>query len=267
MSRSRDLGLAAACVAVLLSVTAVGVAQTQQTAPREPAPGRSTTLPPLPWASSPNAGILGHRVMRSDMPDFGDRRFGVGRPASEREIAGWAISVRPDGQGLPRGRGSVEAGETIYLAQCASCHGDFGESAGRWPMIAGGQGSINKPDPIKTVGSFWPYASTLFDYIRRTMPFGDAQSLSIDEVYAVTAYVLYLNDLITDQNFVLSNENFTTIRMPNERNFFPDDRETTEASFWREPCMANCAPNPAQVTGRARVLDVTPETRRRGGVE
>jgi cytochrome c len=270
MSKSRDLALAAAGLAVFVSASAVGFAQTQQQQQRQQPAQRAAPAPaaaPLPWANSPNAQILGGRVVRSDTPDFAPRRFGVGRPATEQEIAGWAIAVRPDGQGLPRGRGSVADGEQIYMAQCASCHGDFGESAGRWPMVAGGQGSIATPDPIKTVGSFWPYASTLFDYIRRTMPFGAAQSLTVDETYAVTAYVLYLNDIVTDQSFVLSHENFTTIRMPNERAFVLDDRETAEASFWREPCMTNCAPRPAEITGRARVLDVTPETRRRGGVE
>jgi cytochrome c len=101
------------------------------------------------------------------------------------------------------------------------------------------------------------------------MPFGNAQSLTADETYAITAYVLYLNDVITDSNFVLTNENLPGIRMPNRDGFLLDDRERTEASFWREPCMTNCAPDTARITGRARVLDVTPETqgRRGGGID
>ena len=93
------------------------------------------------------------------------------------------------------------------------------------------------------------------------MPFGNAQSLTNDELYAITAYVLYLNDVIKDENFELNEKNFTSIRLPNQPNFIDDDREVTEKEFWRStPCMANCAPGEAKITGRARALDVTPET-------
>jgi cytochrome c len=185
---------------------------------------------------------------------------GIGRPAKPAEIAGWDIDVRPDGKGLPAGRGTVAKGEELYIAQCASCHGDFGESAGRWPILSGGQGSLASHDPVKSVGSYWPYASTLFDYIKRAMPYGNAQSLTDDEVYAITAYVLYLNDVITDPTFELSRENFPTMRLPNQANFFNDDRETSEKHFWRkDPCMTSCLPGEAKVIGRARAVDVTPE--------
>lgn len=269
---SRFLEAVALAGLAALSVTAVGLAQTQQQRPAQQQQQRQAqppALPALPWANSPNAQVMGARVVRSETGAFPERRLGIGREARAEEIRGWDIDIRPDGQGLPVGRGSVSQGEELYMAQCASCHGDFGESAGRWPMLSGGQGSLATPDPMKTVGSFWPYASTLWDYIHRTMPFGNAQSLSADETYAITAYVLYLNDVITDSNFVLTNENLATIRMPNRDGFFLDDRERTEASFWRRPCMTNCAPSAAQVTGRARVLDVTPETqgRRGGGID
>jgi mono/diheme cytochrome c family protein len=189
------------------------------------------------------------------------KRLGTGRPATPAEIAGWDIDIRPDGQGLPPGKGTVKQGEAIYLQQCAACHGEFGESAGRWPILSGGNGSLASHDPVKSVGSYWPYASTLIDYIRRTMPFGNAQSLTNDELYAVTAYVLYLNDIVTDENFELNAKTFRTIKLPNEPHFVDDDRETTEKAFWRkDPCMTNCAPGTATVTGRARAIDVTPET-------
>ncbi len=172
--------------------------------------------------------------------------------------------MRPDGHGVPVGKGTVRQGEELYLAHCASCHGDFGESAGRWPILAGGQGTLRHEDPTKSVGSFWPYATTLLDYIHRTMPFGNAQSLSWDETYAITAYVLYLNDVVTDQDFELSHRNITQVRLANERGFFPDDRETAERHFWdRTPCMTDCAREPARITGRARALDVTPDSTRR----
>ena len=188
------------------------------------------------------------------------KHLGIGREAKPEEIAGWDIDIRPDGQGLPPGKGTVKQGEEIYMQQCAACHGEFGESAGRWPILMGGAGTLTSHDPVKSVGSYWPYASTVMDYIRRAMPFGNAQSLSNDQLYAVTAYVFYLNDLIKDENFELNATTFKTIKLPNERNFYDDDREVAEKTFWRkEPCMSNCLPGKAEITGRARAIDVTPE--------
>jgi mono/diheme cytochrome c family protein len=186
------------------------------------------------------------------------RKYGIGRAAMPHEIAGWDIDVRPDGQGLPPGKGSVKDGEPIYLARCAACHGEFGEGAGRWPPVAGGRGTLASHDPNKTVGSYYPYVSTLFDYTRHAMPFGDSQSLTNDELYAVVAYVLYLNDVVAE-GFVLSQETWSTVRMPNESGFHDDDRETSEKAFWNPaPCMTNCKTE-VTITGRARALDVTPE--------
>ena len=189
------------------------------------------------------------------------KRLGIGREAKAEEIAGWDIDVRPDGQGLPPGKGTVKQGEPLYMERCAACHGEFGESAGRWPILMGGAGTLASSDPVKSIGSYWPYASTVIDYIRRSMPFGNAQSLTNDELYAITAYVLYLNDVIKDEDFELNEKSFTSIRLPNQPSFIDDDREVTEKEFWRSaPCMANCAPGEAKITGRARALDVTPET-------
>lgn len=184
--------------------------------------------------------------------------LGLGRPATAEEIAAWDIDVRPDGQGLPEGAGDVLAGEEVFAERCAVCHGDFGEAVGRWPVLAGGQDSLTDDRPVKTIGSYWPYLSTVWDYVHRAMPFGDAQSLSDDEVYAVTAYLLYLNDLV-DEEFELTREDFMEVRLPNEANFFPDDRSEGEyALFSADPCMKNCKEG-AEITMRAAVLDVTPE--------
>ncbi|MFG6591067.1 c-type cytochrome [Sulfitobacter sp. 1A12157] len=184
--------------------------------------------------------------------------LGLGRAATPEEIALWDIDVRPDGLGLPEGRGDVMTGDEIYTAKCASCHGVFGEGTGRWPVLAGGQGSLTNARPVKTIGSYWPYLSTVYDYVNRAMPFGDAQSLSDDEVYAITAYLLYLNDEV-EEDFVLSSENFAGLRLPNEAAFKPDDRAEVElASFKQEPCMSDCKPS-VEITMRAAVLDVTPE--------
>jgi cytochrome c len=193
------------------------------------------------------------------------RIYGIGHVASPEQIAGWDIDVRPDGQGAPPGRGSVKAGEKIYLDKCAACHGEFGESAGRWPQLAQGKGTLASHDPVKTVGSYFPYVSSVFDYIRRSMPFGDAQSLSNDELYAVTAYVLNLNDIVDDK-FELSKETWAQVRMPNQGGFFDDDREKTERAFWNSsPCMKDCR-GPVKITGHAQAVDVTPDekTQKRG---
>lgn len=188
------------------------------------------------------------------------KRLDIGRAATAREIAGWDIDIRPDGQGLPPGKGTVKQGEPLYVERCGACHGEFGESAGRWPLIAGGAGSLTTDDPVKSIGSYWPYASTVIDYIRRSMPFGNAQSLTNDELYAITAYVLFLNDVVKSEDFELNDKNFGTIKLPNQANFYDDDRETSEKSFWRKsPCMSDCLPGEAKITGRARVLDVTPD--------
>jgi hypothetical protein len=114
--------------------------------------------------------------------------------------------------------------------------------------------------PEKTIGSYWPYLSTVFDYVRRAMPFGNARSLSDDDVYALTAYLLYLNDVVDDEEFELSKENFASVRLPNEANFIPDDR-ASEPHYAEsvEPCMTECKPGPVEITARAQVIDVTPE--------
>jgi mono/diheme cytochrome c family protein len=194
----------------------------------------------------------------------GERKLNIGQPATPEVIAGWDIDVRPDGQGLPPGQGSVKAGEQVYIEKCAACHGEFGESAGRWPPVAGGQGTLAAADPVKTVGSYFAHLSSVFDYVRHAMPFGDAQSLSNDELYAVVAYLLFLNDIV-DEKFVLSKENFTSVKMPNAGGFYDDDRETAEKAFWTKPCMTDCKAD-VKITGRARVIDVTPDDKaaRRG---
>ena len=188
------------------------------------------------------------------------KALGIGRAVKPEEIAGWDIDIRPDGHGLPAGKGTVKQGEAIYMQQCAACHGEFGESAGRWPILSGGAETLASHDPVKSIGSYWPYASTVIDYIRRSMPFGNAQSLSNDELYAVTAYVFYLNDILKDENFELNAKTFKTIRLPNEANFHDDDRDAAEKSLWRkQPCMKNCLPGEAKIIGRAAAIDVTPE--------
>ncbi|KPH81567.1 c-type cytochrome [Bosea vaviloviae] len=187
--------------------------------------------------------------------------LGLGRLALPAEIKAWDIDVRPDGVGLPPGKGTVRQGDELFQAQCASCHGEFGQGNGRWPVLAGGQGTLKADRPEKTIGSFWPDLSTVYDYIHRAMPFGNARSLSADDTYALTAYLLFLNDIVKDEDFELSDKNFTSVKLPNAGAFYDDDRETSEKAFWgKEPCITNCKPE-VKITGRAAVLDVTPDSK------
>jgi cytochrome c len=146
--------------------------------------------------------------------------LGLGRPATPQEIAGWNIDVRADGAGLPPGNGSVTAGERIFEESCAACHGAQGEAGDDNPIarIAGGAGSLTTGKPVRTVGSYWPYATTLFDYVRRAMPLNAPQSLSPDQVYAVSAYVLFLNGLLPRET-VLNAATLPLVHMPNRDGF------------------------------------------------
>ena len=168
-------------------------------------------------------------------------RYGFGRAPTAAEVNGWDIDVRPDGTGLPDGRGSVADGQRIYDEKCASCHGTFGESNDYMP-IAGGVGTLASDQPIRTTGSKLNYATTLFDYIRRAMPFNAPKSLSNDEVYALTAYVLNLNDIVPGDT-VLDRRSLVALKMPNRDGF------TTQHGFMRRDgkpdthataCMNDC---------------------------
>ena len=149
--------------------------------------------------------------------------FDFGRPATPDEIELWDIDVRPDGKGLPDGGGTVAQGKQVFADNCAACHGDHGEG-GIKDRLVGGQGTLASDMPVKTVGSFWPYATTLFDYVRRAMPFNAPQSLTADQVYAVCAYLLYLNQIVPAEA-VLNPETLPKVQMPNRHGFTsPDPR-------------------------------------------
>ncbi|MCE4222796.1 cytochrome c [Methylobacterium sp. C25] len=149
-------------------------------------------------------------------------RYGLGRPASEAEIAAWNIDIDREGKKLPAGSGSVAHGREVFGAQCASCHGEKGEG-GLGDKLVGGKGTLASAKPVKTVGSYWPYAPTLFDYVHRAMPMNAPQSLSNDDVYAVVGYLLNLNGLVAD-DAVLDAHSLSAVRMPNRDGFVPDPR-------------------------------------------
>jgi cytochrome c len=141
----------------------------------------------------------------------------LGRPATPAEIAGWDISIPPDGTGLPPGSGTPDQGAVVYAQKCQSCHGEKGAGKPN-DQLVGGQGTLASTSPVRTIGSYWPYATTVFDYVRRAMPYTQSQSLSNDEVYAVTAYLLHLNGIIGAQD-VMNAQTLPQVKMPNRDNF------------------------------------------------
>jgi len=171
---------------------------------------------------------------------FTDKRFGLaamlfavmpslaqaqqfGQQISPTDVAPWDISIGPDGATLPTGQGTAAQGEAVYVAKCAACHGEKG-TGGPVDVLAGGMGSLATGKPVKTVGSYWPYATTLFDYVRRAMPFTAPKSLTNAEVYAVSAYILNLNGLVGIDD-VLDAKSLLRVSMPNRNGFvrFPRD--------------------------------------------
>jgi S-disulfanyl-L-cysteine oxidoreductase SoxD len=144
----------------------------------------------------------------------------LGRRATPDEIKLWDIDVRPDGKGLPEGSGTVAHGKSVFEENCAACHGDKGQD-GIKDRLVGGQGTLTSGAPIKTVGSFWPYATTLFDYIHRAMPYQAPGSLSVDDTYAAAAYILSLNGILPGEG-KLDKDSLPQIKMPNRDGFIPD---------------------------------------------
>jgi mono/diheme cytochrome c family protein len=148
--------------------------------------------------------------------------YGVGRPPTAEEVKAWDLTIPPDGQGLPPGSGTAALGKPIFVERCASCHGETGEDP-KYIRLVGGQGSLATVQPIKTIGSFWQYATTLWSYIRRAQPFDEPGSLTPDQVYAVTAYLLHRNGIIGEQD-VMNAKTLSLVQMPNRDGFVPDPR-------------------------------------------
>jgi S-disulfanyl-L-cysteine oxidoreductase SoxD len=160
--------------------------------------------------------------------------YGIGRTAADAEIAGWNIDIGRDGSNLPPGSGTVAHGREVFEQQCAACHGQRGEG-GVGDRLVGGQGTLATAKPIKTVGSYWPYAPTLFDYIRRAMPQNAPQSLSNEDVYAVAAYVLSMNGLLP-ADATLDAKSLSVIKMPNRKMFVDDPRPDVKNPACEKDC-------------------------------
>jgi mono/diheme cytochrome c family protein len=150
--------------------------------------------------------------------------YGVGRAPTADEIKAWDLAIAPDGRELPAGRGTAHTGKAVYERRCAACHGQTGTQA-TFGILVGGRGTLNTNAALKTVGSYWPHATTVWDYIRRAMPFQEPGSLTHDEVYEVTAYLLYLNGIIAEHD-VIDARTLPQVIMPNRDGFIPDPRPT-----------------------------------------
>jgi S-disulfanyl-L-cysteine oxidoreductase SoxD len=175
------------------------------------------------------------------------RQLGIGQTPTEELIKAWNIDIAPDGTNLPNGAGSVAQGQKIFADTCAACHGEHG-TEGPMDRLVGGRGTLDTKKAIMTVGSYWPYATTLYDYVRRAMPFNNPQSLSTDQVYAVTAYILNMNKIIPD-DAVLDRNSLPGVKMPNRDGF-----ERTEAPRG-VACMTSCEPLAGTPQGAASQPD------------
>lgn len=163
--------------------------------------------------------------------------YGLGTAPTQQQVAGWNIDAsRPDGSGLPPGSGNVTQGKQVYEQTCVACHGADG--TGPMDRLVGGKDTLGSKKPVRTVGSYWPYATTLWDYIDRAMPFNNPHSLSPDQVYAVAAYVLFLNHIVP-QDATMDRDTLPKVKMPNQGDFIhPDPRP----DLHNTACMSNCPP-------------------------
>jgi S-disulfanyl-L-cysteine oxidoreductase SoxD len=157
-------------------------------------------------------------VLAFAAPAFAQQGPKLGKPVAAEDLASWDISIGPDGAGLPPGSGTVKDGEATFAAKCQPCHGAKGAGTPN-DRLVGGQGSLpgDKP-PVKTVGSFWPYATTMFDYIRRAMPLNESKSLTSDELYGVVAYLLNLNGIVPE-DATMNAQTLPKVAMPNREGF------------------------------------------------
>jgi mono/diheme cytochrome c family protein len=163
------------------------------------------------------AGLAAALALAAQSP-----KYGVGRPPGEEDLRSLGIIVAPDGTGLPEGSGTAVEGREVFASKCAKCHGEKGEGD-VGPALVGGQGTLATPKPRKTVGSFWPHAAIVWDYVNRAMPFNQPGLLSHSQVYAVVGYILYMNGIVEERQ-VMNAKSLPKVRMPNRDGFVADPR-------------------------------------------
>ena len=164
--------------------------------------------------------VLVGGIAAAQTPDYSN----VGRAPTPEEIRTQDIGIAPSGRNLPPGSGTAQQGAVIFAAKCAVCHGETGEGGSTAPPLLGGKETLNTPRPVRTIGSYWPFATTIWDYVNRAMPRNQAGSLKPDEVYALTAYLLYRNDIIREPD-VISASTLPKVQMPNRNGFVPQRME------------------------------------------
>ena len=169
------------------------------------------------WAKIASLCVILQAIAAAQSPTYG-----LGRSPTSGEVRSWDIAIGPSGKELPPGRGTAVEGSKVYAAKCAACHGKTGRE-GPNDVLAGGQGTLNTAKPVKTIGSYWPYATTVWDYINRSMPYDKPASLSADEVYAVTAYLLSLNGIVREEES-MNSKTLPRVMMPNRNGFIGDPR-------------------------------------------
>jgi cytochrome c len=150
------------------------------------------------------------------------QKYGAGRTPAEEDMRALGATVAPDGTGLPEGSGTAAEGRSVFAQRCAGCHGDKGQGD-IGPVLVGGQGTLASAKPLKTVGSFWPHATSLWNYVNRAMPFNQPGSLSHAQVYSAVAYLLFLNGIVSETHS-LNAKTLPKVRMPNRDGFVPDGR-------------------------------------------
>lgn len=218
----------------------------------------SSAHPPLACGATLAALTLGALVLAMPARAAEPGHYGYGKTPTPEQIAGWDIDARGgDGAGLPAGSGTVQRGEDVYAEQCAACHGTFGEGEGRFPKLVGGNGTLKDDRPELTVGSYWPFAPTLWDYINRAMPMPAPHTLPADDVYALTAYILNLNNIVPNE-FVADRSTLPDVKMPNRDSFIWKDPRPDTAT---KACMTACAePRDIQIISTAEGRNLTPRT-------
>ena len=181
--------------------------------------------------------------------------YAIGKTPTKAQIAGWHIAIPPNGANLPPGKGTVAEGGKVFATECAMCHGSFGEGKNGYPQLVGGVGSLASNAPEKTVGSYWPYATTVYDYINRAMPFFAPHTLKPDQVYSLVAWLLNMNEIVKS-DWVADAKTLPLVKMPNRDHWnWKDPRPVTQ----NKACMTNCAnPKDIKITSDASTMDLTP---------
>ena len=169
---------------------------------------------------APAAALLACAVAWAQAPNY----KGVGRAPTPDEIRAWDDTIGPAGKELPPGSGTAKDGTEIFGNKCAPCHGASGEGTALGPRLVGGKGTLKSAQPVLTVGSYWPFATTIYDYVRKAMPRGQEGSLQPDELYSLTAYLLFKNDIIKETD-VIDAKTLPKVQMPNRNGFIPQQLE------------------------------------------